>query len=87
MATQEAIIDEMLEPLAEALTPESAKLLAELRVPSTVQAQVDALAAKCNEGQLTPTEREDYENYVRIGNIFSLLKAKARRVITDSAHG
>jgi hypothetical protein len=87
MATQEAIIDEMLEPLAEALTPESAKLLAELRVPSSVQARVDALAAKCNEGQLTATEREDYENYVRIGSLFSLLKAKARRVIGESAHG
>ncbi|MCI0334865.1 MAG: hypothetical protein L0228_16750 [Planctomycetes bacterium] len=87
MATQEAIIDEMLEPLAEALTPESARLLANLKVPSSVQARVDALAAKCNEGQLTANEREDYENYLRIGSLFSLLKAKARRVISESAHG
>ena len=87
MATEEAIIDEMLEPLAEALTPEAARLFVELKAPASVQARVDELAAKCNEGELTDLERADYEKYVRIGNLFALLKAKAKRVIAESSHG
>jgi hypothetical protein len=87
MPTEEAIIDEMLEPLAEALTPDAARLLADLKAPPSIQARVDELAAKCNEGQLTERERADYEKYVRIGNLFALIKAKAKRVIAQASHG
>ena len=80
-------MDEMLEPLAEALTPDAARLLAALKAPPSIQARVDELAAKCNEGELTERERADYEKYVRIGNLFALIKAKANRVITQSSHG
>jgi 16S rRNA C967 or C1407 C5-methylase (RsmB/RsmF family) len=87
MPTEEAIIDEMLEPLAEALTPDAARLFANLKAPPSVQARVNELAAKCNEGELTEQERADYEKYVRVGNLFALIKAKAKRVIAESSHG
>jgi len=86
MATEEAIMDEMLEPLTQALTPDSARLLADLKAPPAVQARVDELATKCNEGELTERERADYEKYVRVGNLFALIKAKAKRVLADSRH-
>jgi hypothetical protein len=86
MATQEAIIDELLEPLAEALTPETARLFVDLKAAPSVQARIDVLAMKCNEGNLTEQERADYENYIRIGNLFALIKAKAKRVIAESSH-
>jgi len=85
MATHEATIDEMLQPLTEALTPETAKLFVDLKAPPSIQARIDQLAARCNEGQLTAEERADYENYVRIGNLFSLIKARATKVINGSA--
>jgi hypothetical protein len=87
MATQEAIIDEMLEPFADALTPEIARLFINLKAPPSIQARVNELAAKCNEGQLSDAERSDYENYIRVGSFFSLIKAKAKRVIAESSHG
>ena len=80
-------MDVMLEPLAEALTPVGARLLADLKAPPSVQVRVDELAVKCNEGVLTDGERADYEKYVRIGNLFALIKAKARRVLAESNHG
>jgi hypothetical protein len=86
MATQEAIIDELLEPLADAMTPEAAKLFVNLRATPTVQARLDELADKCNEGRLTQQEKSDYENYVRIGHLFVLLKAKAKQVIANAAN-
>ena len=87
MATQEAILDEMLEPLVEALTPETAKALSQLQPKPAVQARVDQLAAKCNEGDLSTEEQAEYENYVRVGNLLALIKAKAKQIIAESAHG
>jgi hypothetical protein len=87
MATQEAILDEMLEPLVEALTPESARVLSQIQAKPSIQARVDQLATKCNEGELSAEERTEYEDYVRIGNLLALIKAKAKRVLAESAHG
>jgi hypothetical protein len=77
----------MLEPLVEALTPEAARALADFQAKPAIQARVDQLAPKCNEGDLTEEERAEYENYVRIGNVLALIKAKARRVLADSSRG
>lgn len=87
MATQDAILNEMLEPLLEAITPEAARSLAAYQPKPSIQAHVDALAAKCNEGQLTEAERHDYEEYVRVGNLLALIKAQARRVLAQAANG
>jgi hypothetical protein len=86
MATQEAILDEMLEPLVEALTPETARALSQIQPKPSVQARVNQLASKCNEGNLSAEERAEYEDYVRIGNLLALIKAKAKRVVAESAH-
>jgi hypothetical protein len=83
---QSDIIDEMLEPFTEALTPEAARSLAALKPKPAVQARVDELAAKCNEGDLTEAERREYETYVQVGNIFALLTAKAKKIIADTSN-
>lgn len=81
MATQEAIINEMLEPLLDALTPESARALSKFQAKPSIQARVDQLASKCNEGELSEAERAEYEEYVRVGNLLALIKAKAKRCL------
>jgi hypothetical protein len=80
---QNAIIGDMLEPFTDLLTPESAKQFASLKVKPSVQARVDELAAKANEGELTDAEQQEYETIVQVGNIFALLKAKAKKVASD----
>jgi hypothetical protein len=87
MTTQQALLDEMLEPLVEALTPDSARLLAQIQAKPAVQSRVDQLAEKCNEGNLSAEEQAEYEEYVRIGTILALIKAKAKRVLAESADG
>jgi hypothetical protein len=39
------------------------------------------LAEKCNEGELTPPERREYEGYVRAIDFISILQAKARKAL------
>lgn len=79
------LLSDFFEPLADALTPESAKLLASLKVSPSVQRRIDELAAKCNQGEMTEPERQDYEEYVRVGNVLAVLKAKAKAALATKA--
>ena len=85
--TRQAIfLENIVEPLSRCFTPEVAQQVAELQADDQLQARVDILAEKCNEGQLTPEEREEYELYVRAGNFLALLQAKARALSSSGTH-
>ena len=58
------VIDEILDPVADCLTPDVAKRLTELRLNPTTQARIDELAGQANEGLLTPDERAEYADIV-----------------------
>ena len=74
-------LDRLLEPISNCFTPDVARQLVSLRADPALQERVDLLASKCNEGELSPEEREEYELYVRTSSIIALLQAKARRRI------
>jgi uncharacterized protein YnzC (UPF0291/DUF896 family) len=61
------------------LHPEVALAVANLRAEPAVQARIDELAGKSNEGELSAEERAEYEAYVDALDIISILQAKARR--------
>jgi len=79
-----AVLDEMLEPVSRCFGLETARALVALRVGERTQARVQELAEKCNEGQLTPDERAEYEAYVHASTLIGILQAKARRVIEQA---
>lgn len=39
------------------------------------------LAGRSQEGDLTPGERAEYEGYLHIGNILTIMKSKARVIL------
>jgi hypothetical protein len=45
---------------------------------------VDELARKCNEGELTPSERLEYERLVTAGTMIAILQAQARLRLANS---
>jgi hypothetical protein len=71
-------LDRLLEPVSSSLNEEAAKKLVGLRADRKMQARVAKLAAKCNEGELTPEERHEYEMYVLANHFVAVLKANAR---------
>jgi len=75
------LLDQIFDPLTEILTPEAAQRLVSWRADEATQRRLDELGNKCNEGQLTETERKEYETYVRIIDIVAILQAKARAVL------
>ena len=76
-----SVLDRLLDPIARCLTPESARALVALRADAVAQARIEELAEKCNDGQLTPEERREYETYVHVGNVITILQAKARLLL------
>ena len=75
------VLERLLEPVSSSLNEEAARKLIGLKVDRKAQARVDELARKCNEGQLTPEERQQYETYVLAGEFIAILQAKARLLL------
>lgn len=76
-----ATLDRLVEPVARTLTPEVARANLELRADPELQSRMDDLAEKCNEGRLTPDEKDEYETNIRFGIFLAILQAKARRLL------
>lgn len=79
------LLDRLLAPIGDCLTPEVAEKLVNLRADTVVQARLEELAAKSTEGTLTDAERAEYDSYIHTLDVLAVLQAKARGVL--KAHG
>ena len=75
------ILDCILDPLGQLLTPEVAKRFADFRFDRRTRTHISSLARKCNEGELTDAERAEYETYVHTIEVLAVLQAKARAML------
>ena len=71
--------------MTDALTPESASALLNLRPDPELEARVGDLRRKANDGTLTPAEGAEYKDFVQAVGIVSIMQAKARRVLYRQA--
>jgi hypothetical protein len=81
----QSVLERILAPVGECLTPDVAKRIAETRVDSSLQQQLDDLAAKANVGTLSDEEREEYEELIDGLELLAVLKAHARLVVARQA--
>ena len=58
-----------------------AKRVAELRADPAVQARIEELAEKCNEGTITPEEIAEYDAYIQAMDVVAVLQKKARNLL------
>jgi hypothetical protein len=77
-------IDGLLDPLSRCLDDESARRVAEFRIDPSIQARIDLLAERANEGLLTDQEGAEYEAFINTADFVSILKLKARRHLTSN---
>lgn len=63
------------------MSPDLAKQIANLRASPELQARIDLLADKCNQGLLSDIERKEYESLVRFVTLIGILQAKARKYL------
>jgi hypothetical protein len=72
------ILDRLLDPVGRALSPDAARKVVSLRADAEAQARIDELADRCNEGTLSPEERDEYASLVALASAIALLQNKAR---------
>ena len=82
---EDKVLEEVLEPVARCFTPDVARQIASLRADPALQARLDDLASKGNEGELSVQEREQYEAYVEAIDLIAILQAKARKILASDA--
>lgn len=76
-------LDRFLDPLADAFTPEFARKLADIRIDSELQAYVDQLATKANDGTITENESAEYKALIDAADLVSVLQIRARRFLAE----
>ena len=79
-------LDGLLDPLSRCLDAESARRVAEFRIAPEVQARIDILAARANEGTLDEEEHAEYEAAVNAADSIAILKLKARQQLSSKNH-
>ena len=77
------VLDRLVAPLGDCLTPESARRVIALRPDPVVQAHVDDLATRHTEGRLTAAEQAEYGRLVTYATFMAILKSKARRMLAE----
>ena len=80
------VVDRLVSPLGECLTPESARRLLALKPDPDLMARADEMATRHTEGHLTPEETAEYGRYVSYATFIAILKAKARQLLA-TPHG
>ncbi|HSU68119.1 MAG TPA: hypothetical protein VLJ39_14675 [Tepidisphaeraceae bacterium] len=78
MVCEADIFNRLIDPANPTLTPEAAAGILQLNYSEVDHARMAELAAKSNEGTLNSTERREFECYVFVGDVLSLMKSKAR---------
>jgi hypothetical protein len=73
------LVHDLLDPLSRCLDAESARRIVAFRVAPPVQERIDALAERANEGNLSATERDEYEALINAADFIAILKIKVRR--------
>jgi hypothetical protein len=79
------ILDRFLDPVTQILPPETARQILELRLDPQIQARLDILAEKANQGLLSAEERGEYEEYVEGLDLIAVFKTKARIALRRQA--
>jgi hypothetical protein len=69
------------------LSPELAQRLVQLKSDPASSCRMEELAALANEGELNSAEKREYESAVRATTLISVLQAKARLYLKQTAQG
>lgn len=80
-----AILEELAELDVAGLSVATARKLLGFRFDDSHHQRVEVLSRKAQAGALDPDERDELDEYIRVGSLLSILQSRARRVL--GAHG
>jgi hypothetical protein len=85
--SEAAILSRVLEPDKPLLSTDAARSILALDFTPADRDRMNALSAKARAGTLTADENEELDNYIRVGDLLSILQLKARRSMQNGESG
>ncbi len=79
-STEAAIWTRVIHPNGE-LSRAAARAILKLEFDEHDQERMHELVLKAQEGMLTPEEKDEIENFERVGSTLAILKSKARQLL------
>ena len=79
--TEAAILARIIQTDERELTPDAARYLLSMRLPSSDEDRVNELSAKARAGSLTEAEGQELDSYLHIGSLLAVMQSKARRLL------
>jgi hypothetical protein len=81
MSNGTAILERLIEPEIDDLSPETARYLLRLDFPRKDHQRLQRLSAKASAGTLSEKERAELDDYLRVADLLALMQSKARRAL------
>ncbi len=75
--------DRGVDPILDFFSVEQARALAAYRGDDALRARIEELASKNTEGELTESERAEYEGYIQANKFVAILQAKAKKLLEN----
>lgn len=79
-----SLLDDWLNQISGCFTAETAKALASLPPHQAIRARMVELGEKASNGTLSEEEAREYDSYIEVGDLVSVLQLKARERIAAS---
>jgi hypothetical protein len=76
-------VDLVFDSATATMTPEVARWLSEFHASPELSARLEDYAERNTEGRLSHEELEEFSALVELGDIFSMLRLRARRFVAD----
>jgi hypothetical protein len=77
--TGTAILNRLIDPEADDLSPDAAHSLLALDFQEKDHARMAELSAMAQSGAITPEESEELQEYLQVADLLAVLQSKARR--------
>lgn len=79
--TEAAILARIIQSEERELTPEVARYLLSMKLPSSDEERMQELSVKARSGSLTDSETQELDSYLHIGILLGVMQSKARRLL------
>jgi hypothetical protein len=77
--------DRGVRPILQMILLDKADAVLNFRSDPVLQNRIEELATKSTEGELTATERAEYEGYVRANKFIAILQRQARQIVGSTS--
>ena len=79
--TEAAILARIIQADEQEHTPDAARYLLSMRLPSNDEERVNELSEKARAGSLSEAEDQELDSYLHIGSLLAVMQSKARRLL------